>query len=828
MSRLLGSARMLLLVAPAGYGKTTLARQWAEKVGAGWLGANLASADVAALARSLANALEFCAPGLSRRVDETIRAMQHPAHELERLADVFVCSLPDTGPVYLAIDDYQLVDGAPAAERLVATVAEHPALRLLIASRTRPRWVTARQSVYGEILELRRAELSLDPAESAEVLGNAPDAEPIVALADGWPAVIGLVAVAGAPGAPPADAIAATLYDYLAEESFANASPETREALLRLCLLPPLDRTAFRAAFGETSSKVAREAARTGLGEAVRGTVELHPLARAFLVDRVRNDEGAECRAVDAVRYTVERGAWDEAFAVIDLFELHDELDGLITASLRDLVTDGRIETLERYSRYAVAKRKYATPVVDLVDGEIAFRDGLLTQALTLGLASASCVGDDHPLRPRAHVLAGRAAAFDPEEAYRLHGLALEDATTIQDKRDAMWGQCLALIYLEDQRSEGATRQLETLEFASSDDRLRSTTARLLVRRLGVGFSGSPTIGMASKLVGRGHDAQSRTAFANVFGYMLALRGRYAEAERFIDVALREAEEFGLKFATPHLLCTKALAELGLRRFSRADGHLRTVEALASDVEYPDLELNTRALRARILLTQHRIKDSLDATVIEFDRVPTRATYGEYLATRAMTLAVANEPNRAREMASVARETTNAVEVRTLAATAEAIAAILEDDTRASAAAMRALELAAEFDTWDGLICGMRAAPLLAKSLGGDAKAKRHLPRVLGRSRDDALMRAAGLSRPRQYGRGELLSPRERDVMDLMKQGLSNKEIGDTLFIATSTAKVHVSHILQKLRARSRAQAVARYAAEMSDGTDSSSAGSSG
>jgi DNA-binding NarL/FixJ family response regulator len=61
-------------------------------------------------------------------------------------------------------------------------------------------------------------------------------------------------------------------------------------------------------------------------------------------------------------------------------------------------------------------------------------------------------------------------------------------------------------------------------------------------------------------------------------------------------------------------------------------------------------------------------------------------------------------------------------------------------------------------------------------------------------------------------------------VIDLMKQGLSNKEIGKTLFIATATTKVHVAHILQKLRARTRAQAVARYAAEeASKGKDSSS-----
>jgi len=309
MNRLVaGDPRLILLIAPAGYGKTTLARQWAEKRGAGWCAASLGAADVAELARGLAGAFAFCAPKLPRLIDETLRAMRHPAHEIDSLIEAFLRQLPTSGTIPLALDDHQIVDGAAAAEQLVATIARHPNVRLLVASRTRPRWITARQSVYGEILELRRPELALDPSESAQVLGNAPGTESIVELAEGWPAVIGLVAVAGAPGAPPADAIAPTLYDYLAEESFNNASPATQDALLTLSLLPPLDRAAFREAFGTEARALANEAARTGLVEASHAGIALHPLARAFLVDKIRQNEGASERVTAAVRYAVEHG----------------------------------------------------------------------------------------------------------------------------------------------------------------------------------------------------------------------------------------------------------------------------------------------------------------------------------------------------------------------------------------------------------------------------------------------------------------------------------------------------------------------------------------
>lgn len=53
------------------------------------------------------------------------------------------------------------------------------------------------------------------------------------------------------------------------------------------------------------------------------------------------------------------------------------------------------------------------------------------------------------------------------------------------------------------------------------------------------------------------------------------------------------------------------------------------------------------------------------------------------------------------------------------------------------------------------------------------------------------------------------LSPREREILQLIRLGRSNKEIGAALFITEDTVKRHVSNLLQKLRADDRAQAVA-------------------
>jgi two-component system, NarL family, nitrate/nitrite response regulator NarL len=83
------------------------------------------------------------------------------------------------------------------------------------------------------------------------------------------------------------------------------------------------------------------------------------------------------------------------------------------------------------------------------------------------------------------------------------------------------------------------------------------------------------------------------------------------------------------------------------------------------------------------------------------------------------------------------------------------------------------------------------------------------LPRATRAGRRTA--RGAGTARPLSVIRSGL-TPREHQVIELIRDGLSNKAIGRCLLISDATVKNHVHHILEKLEVTTRGRAVARTA----------------
>jgi two-component system, NarL family, response regulator len=75
-------------------------------------------------------------------------------------------------------------------------------------------------------------------------------------------------------------------------------------------------------------------------------------------------------------------------------------------------------------------------------------------------------------------------------------------------------------------------------------------------------------------------------------------------------------------------------------------------------------------------------------------------------------------------------------------------------------------------------------------------------------ARRDGVAEVIPFQAPTQ-GTGQDPTPREIEVLQLISDGLVNREIGVRLFLSEETVKSHVRHLLAKLQARSRAHAVA-------------------
>ncbi len=127
-------------------------------------------------------------------------------------------------------------------------------------------------------------------------------------------------------------------------------------------------------------------------------------------------------------------------------------------------------------------------------------------------------------------------------------------------------------------------------------------------------------------------------------------------------------------------------------------------------------------------------------------------------------------------------------------------------------AAEDAFRIALDTGNIDAFVTAYRACPELLRLLVSNEANHDQLRTILERARDHALAESVGLrlpSAPEQDG-PSILTRREREVMELVTQGLSNREIGRALFITESTAKVHVRKICRKLGVRTRIEAVGR------------------
>ncbi len=353
------TARVRTLVAPAGYGKTTLAEQWIARDGraSAWYKIRRSSADVAGLALGLARASTALVPGCDGRLREHLRALPAPAENVDVLAEILGEDLEHwPADAWLVIDEYEEIVGAEDAERFVESLIGASPIQLVVTSRLRPGWSTEKAILYGEVAEIGQDDLAMDDREAAEVLAgrSSPSTSGLLAVANGWPAVIGLASVTPSEVGQ-LDEVPETLYRYVAQEVFGALDEDVQAGLESLAIAPVLDRVLAEDLLGvELSQRVYSSALDVGVMVERSGQLELHPLARTYLQERGRHS--AKERAAIAARCLAhyrERREWEAAFDLIARHGAPRQFEEILVDALEELLSTGRLSTLETWHTFA-------------------------------------------------------------------------------------------------------------------------------------------------------------------------------------------------------------------------------------------------------------------------------------------------------------------------------------------------------------------------------------------------------------------------------------------------------------------------------------------
>jgi LuxR family transcriptional regulator, maltose regulon positive regulatory protein len=202
---------VISVVAPAGYGKTTLLAQWAQswQPRVAWVSADRRDNDPAVLLTYLATALDRVEP-IPAVVLRTLAFSGEPMTVVRLLASAVVSM---RRPVALVIDDAEAITNPECLDTIIELALSFPAgSRFAMASRDTGLLPTARLRARGGIVEIGADDLVMSDWEAAALLvgagveADARDVDALVQRTEGWPAGLYLAALAMRAGSPRAEA----------------------------------------------------------------------------------------------------------------------------------------------------------------------------------------------------------------------------------------------------------------------------------------------------------------------------------------------------------------------------------------------------------------------------------------------------------------------------------------------------------------------------------------------------------------------------------------------------------------------------------------------
>ena len=858
-----GLARGLILAAaPAGYGKTVLLADWARhgEHPVAWLSLDAGDNDPARFWRHAVAALDRARPGTGERVAPLLGP---PAPtSFQGLVTALINDLAGEEAL-LVLDDYHVINAQQVHESLSFLVEHRPAgICVVLASRSDPPLGLARLRARGQLTEMRAAELRFTPAEAGELLQHAAPALPdasVAALAartEGWAAGLALAALSLRGHDDAAGFVAAFtgshryVLDYLAEEVLERQDEQLRTFLLETSVLDRLSGPLCDAVTGREGSQALLERAeRAGLFviplDEARDWWRYHHLFADLLRARLQQEQPGRLAqlhrnaaawyeehgmAGDAIGHAVAAG---EMLWAARIIEQHFDLVFYIR---------GGAATIDRWMSVIPAEVVRSRPRLLLAQAIMAATSGHfeVVEPLLDAVACAPHDWADEPFEP-----AGGAAASNLINVPALTTLVRSFAAQYHGDAEATAAfatQTLAKIK-PGERLLSANAQI----FLAVAEWLRGrlTEAEHAIAASVTGWREAGQLTMAAwsyyslVLIQRAQGrldaalktcqqaldtlvSSGRSAPAAGLGYVGLAEIAYQRDE--LDLALRHATE-GIALCRQFVYSVAladGLATLAMIRQATGDpaGALEAITEAGQASPGPAGLLNPApARRARLLLAQGDLAAAASFAQDnglgpddeqDYAREPGHLVLARILLAQEQPGQALALLDRLHAAAAAQGRTGSLIEIgalRALALTASG------DEAGAVTTLAEALLLACPQGQIRVFVDeGPPMAALLGQLIAAQRTGKAAAEVPLGYLA--RLQRAFGPGRsardPVPSGIVDPLTSRELEVLEMVAAGQSNQAIARELVVTLDTVKKHVGHVLGKLGATNRTEAVAR------------------
>jgi LuxR family transcriptional regulator, maltose regulon positive regulatory protein len=865
-------SKLILISAPAGFGKTTLVSDWVASCNTpvAWLSLDEADSDPTRFLIYLLSALQTVAPNFGEGLLNALQA--DPSTPTESILTALLNSITGVlNDFVLVLDDYHLID-SKAVDHALSFLLEHlPAqMHLFITTREDPNLPLARLRARQQLTELRVTDLRFSPTEAAEFLNQVMDlklsSEEVAVLesrTEGWIAGLQLAVLSlqdhhDVPGF--IEAFAGDhryIVDYLVEEVLQRQPEAIRSFLLQTSLLERLNGSLCDAITDQPGGKARLEALQRGnffliplddkrhwfrYHHLFADVLHLHLMTE--LPDQVpalhrRASEWFEHNGsvADAIRH---------ALAAEDFERTADLIERAVPAlrrSRRELMVLAWLERLpqELFQRRPVLSVHFAGTL--LSNGKLEGVEARLHDAerwlepkedTAEQPSSEMIVVDEEEFRS----LSGSIAVFRAA-----HALAMGHVS--HSVQHAQWA--LDLLPDENDHGRGAASGLLGLAYWSGGDleAAQQSYAECMTRLLRIGHNPDAigiSIALADIRMVQGRLREAMRIYER--GLQLAseqaalvLRGA---ADMHVGMSELEREHNNLSVATQHLLKTEELGEftglpqhpyrwhVAMAQIRQAQGDLDGALELLLEAErlyVSDFFPNVRpvaALKARVWVAQGNLgealnwvreqklsaKDDLDY-LREFEHITLARIFLTQKKSEAMGLL-----ERLLKAAQEGGRIGSVIEILVL----QALNHHARDDTPA---ALEALEKALTLAEPEGYIrIFLNEGTPMARLLS-DAAAHKIMSdltgKLLAEFQGQQHTSRVELPLPKLHKQVspvspplETLSQRELQVLRMFNTDLSGPEISRELEIALSTLRTHTKSIFSKLDAKNRRAAVKR------------------